>query len=225
MSKNPTVILLDIDDTLYEYSRSHSEGMNRAEHLLLKEIVIRKSEFGSVYDSAKSSVKNLLGHTAASHSRLLYFKRLLEQLGLASRVDLAYQMESAYWVGFIMAMKMEEAALEFLQKARERGVPVILATDLTAGIQIRKVMQLGIHPYIFGMLTSEEIGLDKPAPAFARELQARFQFDFSRAWVVGDDHAKDGGLAEALNCAFWKAPAGSLRRGFFETLTRNLGEI
>lgn len=225
MSKNPTVIVLDIDDTLYEYSRSHSEGMNRAEHLLLQELVVGKSQFDSIYDSAKSSVKNLLGPTAASHSRLLYFKRLLEQLGLSSRVDLAYQMESAYWVGFIMAMRIEEAALDFLQKARERGVPVILATDLTTGIQIRKVMQLGIHPYIFGMLTSEEIGLDKPAPAFARELRARFQFDFSRAWVVGDDNAKDGGLAKELNCAFRKAPTGSLRKGFFETLTKSLGEI
>jgi putative hydrolase of the HAD superfamily len=153
---------------------------------------------------------------------LLYFKRLLENLGLHSRFDLAYQMESSYWSDFIMAMQLEASSLRFLQKAREMGIPIIMATDLTAAIQIRKVMQLGIHPYLSGMLTSEEAGLDKPAIEFAQELQARFDFDFSQGWVVGDSPEKDGGLAKHLECQYLQSPTGKLRASFFESLTKEL---
>lgn len=222
MTKTPSVIVLDLDDTLYRYDSAHSRGMSKVAQVVQSELNVEPADFESKYEFSRSYVKSQLGQTAAGHSRLLYFKRLLETLGLHNRLDLAHQLESAYWSEFTMTMRIEPSSLRFLQLARGQGIPVILATDLTTGIQIRKVMQLEIHPFIFGMLTSEEVGVDKPATEFGVELQRRFDFDFSRGWVIGDSLERDGGLANQMNSLFLQCPTGKSRGHFFDTLCKRL---
>jgi putative hydrolase of the HAD superfamily len=69
---------------------------------------------------------------------------------------------------------------------------VIIVTDLTAAIQYRKVLLLGLDGVIDGIITSEGSGSDKPA-------QITFQLAVDRVseagkgtiWMIGDNPESD----------------------------------
>jgi len=218
-------ILLDLDDCLYDYSTAHKIGLKTALGQLSLRLGIDTKSVEQQYEWSRQQVKSVLGSTASSHSRLLYFKRTLEAFGLGARIDLALELETSYWGAFIRNMMVSEGSVEFLEVAREVGVPVFIVTDLTLQVQIRKLISLEILPYLSGVLSSEEVGLDKPSAGFAEQLTARFEADLTKTWVIGDDLEKDRLLAESIGARFLHVPAVSSRGKFFKAATRELRSL
>jgi len=98
----------------------------------------------------------------------------------------------------LRAMEKSPHVDEFLEVAREFAIPVVIATDLTTGIQIRKLHQLRINDFIAGLVTSEEIGCDKPSVEFISAILQLLGRTPSHWLFIGDDKAKDGGLARQV---------------------------
>ena len=180
-----------------------------------------------MYSISRDRVKTRLGNLASSHSRLLYFKDLLEQLGLGSRLELAIQLESTYWGAYLRQMVLFPQARRFLQTCRELGVPVVIVSDLTCQIQIRKLAQLDLLYLVDGLVSSEDVGHDKPNGAFLEYFQESFSLPLSDSWVIGNDKERDGGLAKRIpGSQFFLVSKGSLSepRIFFKlTAALNAG--
>lgn len=194
----PEVIALDLDNTMYAYEPCHSAAMSAVSLQVENRLSIPQSKWAPAYEEAKKSVKARLGRVASSHSRLSYFKGMLENLGLQSHVDLALQLEALYWGEFIRHIKKADDLDSFLEVAREKGIPVVVATDLTTAIQIKKIHKLGITDMITALVTSEEVGGDKPNLGFHEYITKQLGIEGQHWWVVGDDIEKDGGLSNGL---------------------------
>jgi putative hydrolase of the HAD superfamily len=95
-------------------------------------------------------------------------------------------------------MKKEGNSDSFLEIAREKGIPVVVITDLTTAIQIRKLHKLGITEMVSGLVTSEEVGGDKPDLGFFDYITNQLGISGRHWWVVGDDKEKDGQFAKSL---------------------------
>jgi FMN phosphatase YigB (HAD superfamily) len=191
----PDLVALDLDGTMYSYEPCHKSASLAVTEQVKNRLGINKTEWLAVYQQAKKEVKGRLGNLAASHSRLHYFKLSLEKLGLASHLDFAYQLETTYWGNFIREIKKVEGLDQFLEVTREHAIPVIVMTDLTTSIQIRKLHHLGVLEFVTGLITSEEVGGDKPNPEFVSYAQSNFGVAEGHWWVIGDDPVKDQGLA------------------------------
>ena len=222
MNFAPTAILCDLDDCLYGYEVAHNAGITAAIHHLATRLSTDVPFLERSFREARNQVHSLLGDTASSHSKLLQFKALLDQIGLGGRADMSLELESVYWGNFLRKMEASDGAVRFLEACRESGVEVFLVTDLTLQIQLRKVITLDLVGYFAAILTSEEVGADKPSPKFLDLLSERFGAELSSSWVVGDNEQTDGRLAEHIDARFWKVPKPTGRRKFFETLTREL---
>jgi putative hydrolase of the HAD superfamily len=196
--KKPEVIVLDLDNTIYNYIPCHRAGTQAVENEVKNRLKLDPKEWSKTLESSRKEVKLRLGDVAASHSRLLYFKRTLENLGLPNHIDLAFQLETIYWGHFLRTMEKSPYVEEFLEVAREFAIPVVIATDLTTGIQIRKLHQLRINDFVAGLITSEETGCDKPGAEFISGIQQLLGKKPSRWLFIGDDQAKDGGLAKKV---------------------------
>jgi len=122
----------------------------------------------------------------------------LEYLGMHSHIEVALQLDSLYWGEFIRQMKKSQNLDRFLETAREKGIPVVVITDLTTGIQIRKLHKLGITDLLSGLVTSEEVGADKPDLGFRDYITNQLGISGQHWWVIGDDQEKDGGFAGKL---------------------------
>ena len=187
----PEVVFFDLDNTLYDYEQAHSQALSSVYKKVQDLLGLSQVVFDEALSMAKIRVKNRLGNTAASHSRLLYFKEAIEICGLGPQPLISLELEQAYWAKFLTEMQFFENAIEFLEDLRVSGVRMILITDLTAQIQLRKVAFLGIEKYFDVIVTSEEAGAEKPDLApFALALE-RLGETVENSWFIGDSPSKD----------------------------------
>jgi HAD superfamily hydrolase (TIGR01549 family) len=187
----PEAILLDIDNTIYPYDMSHKPALEAVKNKIVSKFSISEDDFQRAYNNARLIVKKRLVDTASSHSRLLYFQQMLEYFGLGSHILLALDLEQTYWRVFLNNTKIFEGVVEFLENVKYRGISIAFITDLTSQIQFRKLVYLGVDSLFDFIVTSEEVGHDKPHKApFERALE-KLNCEGSRVWMIGDNFNRD----------------------------------
>lgn len=193
----PICVLLDLDNTLYDYAPCHRAGMAAAQQLAHAQLMLEGARFSVSFDQGRQEIKRALGDTPSSHSRLLYFQRALEIAGFASQPYVSLQLEQAYWRAYLETATLFEGALEFVDDLRMANIPMAIVTDLTAQIQMRKIVRLGLEKDIDWIVSSEEIGADKPDPRMFRAALKKIDVNDGPVWMIGDDLEKDMAGARA----------------------------
>lgn len=226
MKMAPQVIAVDLDNTMYAYAPCHQAAMHSVSRELSSRLELSEANWRPAFEESRLRVKARLGQVAFSHSRLSYFKGMLEILGMPNQLDLALQLETLYWGEFIRRIVKADWLDDFLEVARERAIPIVVVTDLTTGIQIRKLHRLGLIDRISALVTSEDTGSDKPSQAIAGYVTSQLGFRAEHWWVVGDDQEKDKGFAASLpSCDFHHVSADGLSSTNFAKLSKLLGEV
>ena len=195
----PEAVLLDTDNTLYPYDPAHRAAMAAAKAKAAQLFNLGEAEFERAFNTARGEVKTRLSGTASSHSRLLYFQRMLEIIGLGSQVLLALDLEQTYWRTFLGSAQLFNGLREFLDELRLAGVPPAVVTDLTAQIQFRKIVYFGLDHYFDFIVTSEEAGFDKPHSAPFQIAAEKMRARGKCIWMIGDNPETDiKGARDAL---------------------------
>ena len=161
----PDVIWFDMDNTFYHYDPPHKAAQLMVQKKAMSTFAISKKDFISAYEQARQKIKSQLDKTASSHSRLLYFQRTFEILGLGSQPLMALDFEQTYWRTFLSHVKLFDGLIPLLDEIRIMGIPMGIITDLTAQVQFRKIIYFKLDQYFDHIVTSEESGFDKPHPA------------------------------------------------------------
>ena len=207
----PDAVLMDLDNTIYAYDPAHAVAQEAARRKTMRLLGVAETEFERAYQEAKRQVKDQLQQTASAHSRLLYFSRMLEHLGMKSQPLMALDLEQTYWRSFLSACTLFPGVKEFLEDLRVAGIPIAAVTDLTSQIQFRKLIYFGLDHHFDHIVTSEEAGIEKPSPIpFQIALERLAIATASRIWFVGDDPQKDiKGAKQAIDAiALQKRHAG-----------------
>jgi len=197
-------ILLDIDNTIYDYPSAHRNAIDAVQVHLGKILGKEKAVLDEAYRCARESVHVELAGTAASHSRLLYFQRMLEILGANPLVH-AMDCYDLYWDRFLSGIQANEGVYAFLEQVKEAGL--CLLTDLTAPIQFRKIRKLRLNEYTSRIVTSEEAGHEKPHPYIFLLALRKIGVMPEQACMIGDSYEND--IFGALNVGikpFWFRP-------------------
>ena len=196
----PRAVLLDLDNTLYPYQPAHEAAIAAVRKKASRSVGAGQTEFDEAFEKARAETKKQLGTAASSHSRLLYFQRTLEHLGLRSQVLLSLEFEQAYWGSFLAAVQLRDGVIEFLGLLAHADIPRVIVTDLTARIQLRKLVYLELDQHFEYVVTSEESGADKPdRSSFDIALnklsmlgnQSEPGGPGSPTWMIGDNFAAD----------------------------------
>ncbi len=191
-------ILWDLDNTLYIYEPVHTIALQACIQRAKEKYNIDEVEFTSSWNKARKSVHHDLHGKAASHSRLLYAQRTYEIIFGKSNAEFTVDIENTYWETFLSAMEWREGMQEFLQKAKDLQIRMCIVTDLTASIQWRKWMQLGLDRYMDFMVSSEEAGIEKPAARMFELAMQKLQLNADTLLMIGDSFEKDIQGAKAL---------------------------
>ena len=187
----PDAVLFDTDNTLYPYDPAHTAAQRAVKGKVMSTFSISGKDFDEAFNEARKQIKTRLGHTASSHSRLLYLQRMLEIMGLGSQVLLALDFEQAYWRTFLANAVLFDDVKELLDDLRLLGIPTAIVTDLTAQIQFRKVVYFGLDHYFNYIVTSEEAGFDKPHEAPFQIALEKMQPKGDCIWMIGDNPIND----------------------------------
>ena len=196
----PDAILFDTDNTLYPYDPAHIAAQFAVREKVVKMLSIKSEDFDTAFNTARKEVKARLQQTASSHSRLLYLQKMLEIMGLGSQVLLALDFEQTYWRTFLSNAILFSEVKELLDDIRLLGIPTAIVTDLTAQIQFRKVVYLGLDQHFDFIVTSEEAGHDKPHEAPFHIALEKMRPKGKNIWMIGDNPVNDiRGAREKIN--------------------------
>lgn len=216
-------ILLDIDNTLYQYDPLHELASKGLFAYIEETFNKSEPEIKHAFDLAKQRVKQNTPETAASHNRLLYVQNLCEILGIHSLVH-SLVLYKQYWDTFLEGLKLTEGAQQFF--GRYGHLPICLVTDLTAHIQHRKIAKLELNRWADCMVTSEEAGCEKPHPFMFQLALNKLNLQASEVCMIGDSYKKDIQGAKRLGIdAFWLTDTAPTNTEVGVSVISDLGDI
>jgi len=194
-------VLLDLDNTLYDYDTAHRHALEKAIGFLSAESGMDEDRLREGYREARAYVNKARANTASSHCRALYFQRLCETLAL-NPGRYVYEADELYWGTFIGRMPIFPDVPAFLDKIS--GLKLVLVTDLLAHIQFRKIRAMGLDHWVSMVVTSEETGVEKPNPVIFQVALQKIGLGVQDVCMIGDDFKKDimGAVAMGIP-AFW----------------------
>ena len=184
-------IIFDLDDTLYNYKNNHIMAMKKIELYVKDNFNIDSKKFEKIFQVSKNEVKDRLnGKTASSHNRIIYFKKFLENINVKpfKYIDVLYNL---YWNTILENMKLNEGVLELFEYLKKNNIKISICSNLTTHIQIRKINQLKIEKYVDYIITSEELGVEKPSSKMFQNVLDYFDFKSDEMLFIGDDYECD----------------------------------
>lgn len=191
MSNQLNSVLFDLDNTLYNYDSCNQVGLKSIFDNLSKVISIAEDDFFELYDSSRIEVKLHIPYQASSHSRLLYIKILLEKISTPVDPRLIISLEENYWSAFLEEMDLFEGVADCLEYLQAKKIKIGLVTDLNLRIQLKKLIKLDIHKYFNKIITSEEVGIEKPSPKIFNYALNSLKTTASETCMVGDSLDRD----------------------------------
>ncbi|MCI6714315.1 MAG: HAD family hydrolase [Lachnospiraceae bacterium] len=220
-------VVFDLDNTLYAYDPLDQEAGQRVQDFTCRMLGISKDRYQEAYQFGRAETKRKLGNVAASHNRLLYFQKTLEYMKVKP-MPLSLQMYEMYWGTFLEKMQLFPGARSLIDSLCEKGIMIAVCTDLTAHIQHRKLIALGLSDDIFCLVTSEEAGREKPASEMFALCLEKLGLPAEEVCYIGDNYSKDIVGAKACGMkAIWfhpEKPAGQQYREIEETLLSEISE-
>ncbi len=185
-------VLLDLDDTLYDYPPCNDAGNRAAWELLVARTGRSAEAVQEAFVRGREETHREFHGTAEEHSRLRYITKCLVHLKhLDEGGALAHEAHELFWKHFMEAMRPRDGVMEFLKVLRARGVKIAIVSDLSTDIQVRKLAALGIQELIDILVTSEDAGREKPDPAPFLMALKRLSMTPEEVIMVGEDYAKD----------------------------------
>jgi HAD superfamily hydrolase (TIGR01549 family) len=184
-------ILLDLDNTVYEYFPCHEKALQALYEEYYKIQPLSYSLFLDAYKEAQVAVKQRTQGQAANHSRLLYIQYMIEKFLKKSDTEKMLMLEEVYWNIFLNTMEVYKEVKNFLVECKKRGVIVCIITDLTASIQFRKIQRLELKGLFDFIVTSEEAGVEKPEAFIFSYALTKMGLQKNDVVMIGDDNKKD----------------------------------
>lgn len=202
-------IIFDLDDTLYAYNPLDKKARANVEKFTCEMLDISSEQYKEAYQFGRQETKKRLPDVGAGHNRLLYCQKTLEYLGVPP-MPLSLRMYEQYWGTFLQEMKVFAGVKELFALLKEKNIPIVICTDLTAHVQHRKIEALGIAQDIKYLVSSEEAGREKPAKEMFDLCLEKLKLPPEHIWYVGDSFQKDvEGAMKAGMKAVWFQPEGN----------------
>lgn len=185
-------VLFDLDDTLYNFTSIEKIALERVyEYYYQKTGVIAFDEFMMLFKQYKKEIQNELEGRASAHNRILYFQRLVEKTIKKTHPAFITELHDLYWKNIFQRMKPFDNAEGLLQKIKDNGLKIACLSDHVTYIQLQKVRALGLSQYFDYMVTSEEVGADKPNPYMFLMALHKLNIKPDEAIMIGDSPQRD----------------------------------
>ena len=131
-------ILIDIDDTLYDYQYANKKALETCHKVFLKTINIDYSlkKFASIYKESRQIITKKFNYNGTCRSRMFAFQLMFEDLGINKPHTLALEFEDIYWDSLLSNMKTNKPLLNLLRKCKKNGMKICAVTDMQSRFQI-----------------------------------------------------------------------------------------
>lgn len=184
-------IIFDLDDTLYDYKKCNEMAVESMIMYIINNNE-RHKNFQSIkliYNDISDRLKYELNSTASSHNKNIYIKQLLEHLKLD--LNLFKYLKDIYWNIFYENILCFDGVKDFIIWNKKIGIKIGILTDYETEYQLEKLEKLGLLQYIDCVVTSEEVGIEKPSVNMFYTILQKMNLVSSDVIMIGDNYEKD----------------------------------
>ena len=197
-------IIFDLDNTIYNYDTSHKKALHETFLYIIKNSNIEDKieELTEMYETVSKKIKYELSNTASSHNKGIYFKQLLENLLMP--LALLPALNEIYWDTFYNTMDCFVGIKEFISWNKKIGVKIGILTDYETEYQVQKLIKLDLIQYCDIIVTSEEVGIEKPSSQMFQTILRKLNLSSDEVIMIGDNFDKDIVGASNMNIlSYW----------------------
>jgi len=199
-------ILLDIDNTLYNYDAAHDIAIDKLALDIVADGAINVSveKFKIDYRQARNSVTATHNGSGATRSRFLALQAVFEAYERPAPYQLARNYEGQYWANLVANMVPNSPLIDLLKRFHKTGRSICALTDMQARYQVDKLEGLGMIEFVDFMVSSEEIGCEKPDRRMFEAGLRKLNLSEDKVVMIGDSKAKDIAGAQAIGIETWQ---------------------
>ncbi len=198
-------IFLDLDDTLLDFKAAEKQAVRQALKqcgvTVTQEILQRYSQ---INDSQWKRLER--GEITVDEVKVHRYELLFAELGVQGD---ARQVTKDY-EGFLAAQHSVLPGAREMMEALFGRYRLYLVSNGTARVQYQRLEDSGFRRYFDGIFLSQEIGFNKPDPAFFEACFAQIDgFEKAQSVLLGDSLTSDilGGNQAGI-CTVWYNPHG-----------------
>jgi len=192
-------IFLDLDDTIYSYKKSHKiairQCFNKYENLKTKSLPqLSFKQFYDLYSESRLEISSNNKIKSSGRSRLLGFKKFFFRLDLEPSFLIykyAEDFENFYWQSLIKNSVIDEQISCLFLEAKKLNIRIFIITDMQLKYQILKLKHFKILDKIDHIISSEELGIEKPDVEVFRTALNMIGLPKKDIVVIGDSKEKD----------------------------------
>jgi len=193
-------ILIDIDDTMYNYDVCHKHALDKCFKFYKKNISSKCSylSFKLQYRKCRTIITKELYPSGSCRSRLLAFHKMLENNSVDTAWIYCKKLSDIYWDSFIKKIKIDMSIKKLLLMCKKRSIPVCAITDMLSSTQVEKLIKMKAERLISHLVTSEEVGVEKPHKKIFLLALKKINCRPKEVLMIGDSIKKDINGAEKL---------------------------
>lgn len=195
-------VLCDLDDTLFDHWRGTRLALTEvhAHEAAFRAWSIDELESRHRVALEKWHQQVLGGHASIDVARVGRFAELLAAAGAGADEARAAGVATVYRQAYARMWHPVAGARELLAAVKAAGLRLAIVTNNVVVEQRLKVARCGFEPFVDALVTSEEIGVQKPEAAIFDAALARVGADRSEAVMLGDAWHTDvaGALAAGV---------------------------
>lgn len=187
--KKYEILVFDADGTLLDYEMSEKVALTKT----LKEIGIEITK--DIHEhyrniNAEFWTKMEAGEISVSELRILRFEGLLKKIGFDKNIDIEYFSDkylSYLAEGNHLILGAKEICEELSKKYK-----IVILTNGIKNVQLKRIKESGIEPYISHIITSEEAGIGKPSVDIFKYMFEKINYsNVEKMIIIGDSITSD----------------------------------
>ncbi|KEO82513.1 HAD family hydrolase [Tumebacillus flagellatus] len=186
-------VLLDLDETLFDHRHSCEAGLSavreRYPDLQQKSVEQLEGQFYLLLNEMHHAV--LQGRMTLEEARLERFRLLFHSCGRDLRPQESQEIADLYSQVYAVSRRSVPGAVELLTSLRTRGVQIVVLTNHMTHVQVDKLEACGLTALVDHLVTSEDVGVQKPDPAIFRHALQLCGARPHEALMVGDSWSAD----------------------------------
>jgi HAD superfamily hydrolase (TIGR01549 family) len=191
--RRPRAVLFDLDDTLFDHARATRVALEtlRSVDPALGRWSIDELDrrHRLVLETWHQEV--LAGRASIDHARKARFAELLGQAGGAGGETRTAAIASQYRSVYETAWYTVAGARPLLEALASRGLRLAVVTNNVHREQQLKLARCGLTSFVEALVTSEEVGVQKPDPRIFQTALDRIGVSATDAIMVGDAWTTD----------------------------------
>ncbi len=191
------VVLFDVGNTLLDASTLRNIALREAAEYLYQRGLVADPE---MFCKAYTKVDRTIEGPSVNHlySGLEIARRAWVATGLRQTPRSLGAFLAVYRQSVRRGIRRKGNLIRLFRSLHDRGYRIGVLSDGTAVEQMEQLFRLGLIEYVDALVTSEEVGVEKPHPRIYEEALSRLHAKPNETVMVGDDIWRDIAGAQKL---------------------------